>query len=191
MNDDFPNWFDMTARANFERFLAQYQGQAFHVLQIGAYVGHATEWICQNIGAKALVDDVDTWEGSDEAAHNQMDWRAVYAAYKARVKPYRKRVTAYRLPSDSFFFYGINALKATYDFVYVDGDHTAEQVHSDAVNGWDVLKPGGIMAFDDYMWRSGKGPKYDPYPAIVWFLATNQDEMDILEVNAQVWVRKR
>lgn len=191
MTDNFPNWFSVTARANFEGFLSQYQGQTFRALQIGAFVGHATEWICQNIGAKALVDDVDTWKGSDEAAHNQMDWRAVYGAYKARVKPYRKQVTAYRETSDSFFLSLPEYMRGTYDFVYIDGDHTAEQVHSDAVNGWHVLKPGGIMAFDDYTWRSGKGPKYDPYPAIVWFLATHQDELEILEVNAQVWVRKR
>lgn len=39
-----------------------------------------------------------------------------------------------------------------FDFYYVDGSHVAPDVMADAVLGWRLLKPGGIMVFDDYEW---------------------------------------
>ena len=38
------------------------------------------------------------------------------------------------------------------DFVYIDGDHSPEQVYKDAVNMFGKMKKGGIMLFDDYGW---------------------------------------
>lgn len=40
-----------------------------------------------------------------------------------------------------------------YDFIYVDGNHTAEPALTDACMCWGLLKPGGIMLFDDYLWE--------------------------------------
>jgi len=36
------------------------------------------------------------------------------------------------------------------DFVYIDGDHSPEQVYKDAVNMWGKMKKGSIILFDDY-----------------------------------------
>lgn len=43
------------------------------------------------------------------------------------------------------------------DLVYVDGDHNPNQVFMDAELALRVLKPGGIILFDDYPWtHNGK-----------------------------------
>lgn len=39
---------------------------------------------------------------------------------------------------------------AQFDFVYVDGSHKVGDVLQDAVLAWTVLRPGGIVMFDDY-----------------------------------------
>jgi hypothetical protein len=39
-----------------------------------------------------------------------------------------------------------------YDFIYVDGSHDADAVLTDACMCFGLLKPGGIMLFDDYLW---------------------------------------
>jgi predicted O-methyltransferase YrrM len=39
---------------------------------------------------------------------------------------------------------------AQFDFIYVDGSHKIGDVLQDAVLAWTVLKPGGIVMFDDY-----------------------------------------
>jgi len=38
------------------------------------------------------------------------------------------------------------------DFVYIDGDHSPEQVYKDACAMMTRMKPGGIILFDDYGW---------------------------------------
>jgi len=40
----------------------------------------------------------------------------------------------------------------TVDFVYIDGDHSPEQVYKDAVNILPKMKSGGVILFDDYEW---------------------------------------
>lgn len=37
-----------------------------------------------------------------------------------------------------------------FDFIYVDGSHKVGDVLQDAVLAWTVLKPGGVVMFDDY-----------------------------------------
>ena len=39
---------------------------------------------------------------------------------------------------------------AQFDFVYVDGSHKIGDVLQDAVLAWTVLRPGGVVMFDDY-----------------------------------------
>ncbi len=39
---------------------------------------------------------------------------------------------------------------AQFDFIYVDGSHKVGDVLQDAVLAWTVLRPGGIVMFDDY-----------------------------------------
>ena len=58
-----PNWFS-TVEHNFAQHLTPLAGQPdLHFLQIGAYAGHATEWLSVNIltGENCLITDVDTW----------------------------------------------------------------------------------------------------------------------------------
>lgn len=43
----------------------------------------------------------------------------------------------------------------SFDFVYVDGSHRARDVLTDGVMSWNLLKYGGVMAFDDDEWKRG------------------------------------
>jgi hypothetical protein len=36
--------------------------------------------------------------------------------------------------------------------ISIDASHQAPDVLGDAVLGFELLKPGGVMAFDDYIW---------------------------------------
>lgn len=47
-------------------------------------------------------------------------------------------------------------LDTRFDFVFIDGDHSEDSVRRDARNAFEILKPGGIMIIDDYIWGSGK-----------------------------------
>lgn len=59
------------------------------------------------------------------------------------------------------------------------------------MNAIGVLKPGGILVFDDYTWRSGKGPIYDPAQSIDAIRNAYANHFHTLDVGAQVWLRKK
>ena len=40
-----------------------------------------------------------------------------------------------------------------FDFIYVDGSHQAQDVLADAVMSWMLLRKGGLLIFDDYLWE--------------------------------------
>jgi predicted O-methyltransferase YrrM len=191
---EYPNWFNQSALYNFEGFKHLLVNRKISCLQIGAYTGDATEWMLQNIlnHKDSTITDVDTWEGSEEAAHKRMDWSDVETVYTNRFTQEISsgKVVKYKGASSSFFQDAINR-GDKYDFIYVDGDHTAPAVLQDGMNAMQVLNDGGIIAFDDYTWKSNKGPAFDPGPAIDIFIDTYAPALEVLAKNTQFWVRKR
>lgn len=192
MEAKYPNWFAVTAQHNFEKHLLPFVGQeGLHFLQLGVYTGDATEFLCKNIltGKNSWLHDVDTWEGSDEEVHKSIDFSEVIKIYRKRlnnnapVVPFAETTTSYLLDTARARFY-------TYDFIYVDADHTTVGVLLDAELSWPQLKSGGIMAFDDYNWGNALSLHLRPKPGIDLFLLRHEGEYELLEKNEQVWIRK-
>ena len=78
-----------------------------------------------------------------------------------------------------------------YDFIYIDGDHRADEVYKDATLAWRCLKPNGIMAFDDYQWNHESGQKLlSPKLGINRFLKEFKDQYHLLIMDYQVWISK-
>jgi len=74
--------------------------------------------------------------------------------------------------------------RATIDLVYIDGSHQAPDVLSDAVLGFQLLKVGGLMIFDDYLWHiespTAKDPLNMPKPGIDAFMNVFMRKMGII-----------
>ncbi len=184
----FPNWF-ADQQYNFEEQLAHLSGKPnLKFLQIGAYTGDASVWLCENVltDPTSRLTDVDTWAGSDEDEHKNIDFEQVFTHYQSRVAPYKK-VVALKMTSDKYFEWHLIPDR---DFVYVDGNHTSAQVARDAENSWALLRPGGILAFDDYLWGQDLPPDTTPKPAIDNFLSTHTGEYTQLVDSYQVWIQK-
>ena len=185
---EYPNWF-VGQQYNFEAQLSHLKGKPnLKFLQIGAYTGDASVWLCENIlrNPTSTLIDVDTWSGSDESEHNHINFEQVYAHYKIRVNVYNK-VIVLRMTSDQYF---AGDISADFDFIYIDGDHTAEQVARDANSAWLLLKSKGILAFDDYGWGKDLPPHTTPKPAIDEFLQAHVGEYTQLVDSYQVWIQK-
>lgn len=185
---EYPNWF-AGQQHNFESNLLSLAGKPnLRFLQIGVYTGDASIWLCENIltDTTSFLYDIDTWTGSEEKEHEQIDFNKVLEFYKERIGSL-KSVAWLRMTSDEYF---ANNKVFKFDFIYIDGDHTEEQVAKDAENAWKLLKPNGIMAFDDYMWNPGLTPDLTPGPAIDALLEKHTGEYDLLTKNWQVWIRK-
>lgn len=186
---EYPNWFEQTAIANFKNYLLPFAGRKdLNFLQVGAYTGDASKWLLENVltHESSRLTDVDTWRGSDEIIHKEFDWSDVEETYDKKMEPFGDRVT--KIKSDSVAFLR-TAPFFSFDFIYIDGDHTALGVFSDAVGAWPLLKPYGIMAFDDYKWESGQSPEHEPKKGIDKFLQFCDGSYSTMIVNNQYWVR--
>lgn len=189
--DDYVSWFANDGQKNFETYLLQeFKNRPVRCLQIGAYTGDASLWMYKNIleQSNSVLIDVDTWSGSDEPVHHQMNWTTVEAIYDVKTKEARdnRKVIKYKGTSDDFF----KNNRETYDFIYVDGDHTAYGVLKDAVSSYECLSVGGILAFDDYQWSAGLGPLKEPKKAIDAFALVYEDRLELLLKEYQCWFKK-
>ena len=170
--------------------LRSFNGKSIRCLQIGAYTGVASVWIYDNLlkESDSILVDVDTWEGSDEPAHHEMNWSTVENLYDIKTKEgqEKRKIIKYKGTSDSFF----KNNRQMYDFIYVDGDHTAYGVIKDAISSYECLNVGGVIAFDDYQWSAGLGPLKEPKMAIDAFSSIYRDRLQLVLKDYQCWYRK-
>lgn len=88
---------------------------------------------------------------------------------------------------------------ASYDIIYVDGSHTADDVLTDVVLSWGLLKTGGIIVLDDYLWDgsyfAGRGNRLPgellPGMAIRSFMRTHRNYIELIHLGDQAVLRKR
>lgn len=181
-----PSWFDQTARENFERHLLPLADRQLFCLQLGAFAGDATVWMLTNL-PEAYIHDVDTWEGS-EGLYGEWDLAQVELFYLGRIAVWLGwRLVVSKM--DAFAY--LRRAELGYDFIYIDADHHAPDVLRDAVMAWPLLKPGGLMAFDDYVWEAPSGDELDsPMPAVDAFCSIYAGQLEIVEDNQQKWIRK-
>jgi hypothetical protein len=191
MLDTYPNWFEIVAQGYFNKYLFKYKNADVKFLQIGAYTGDATKWLFDNIltNSNSLLVDVDTWQGSDETIHKTFDWNNVEQVYDNKTKIFQesKRLIKNKITSDNFF--KTNVTK--FDFIYIDGDHTAKGVLSDGFNSLNCLKSGGILAFDDYNWAQNKEQYLNPKLGIDAIRLCYEDMFDVLDIGDQVWLQMK
>lgn len=187
----YPNWFQFIAVYYFHLFLShRFADQPnLNFLQIGAYTGDASEWLLENIltNETCWLTDVDTWCGSDEEIHKEFDWKDIEKYYDDRMSNYKNLCKIKGYSADFLQ----NAPSEHYDFIYIDGDHRAEEVYKDAVFAWRCLKNNGIMAFDDYFWNHDSGdPNLAPKKGIDKFLNEYFGRYSIIVFDRQVWITK-
>ena len=185
----YPHWFASNGvREDFAYFLEGMRGHPVKALQIGAFTGDASKWLFENIltNSSSVLVDVDTWAGSEEAVHDEFDWSDVEKTYNEKVKPFRKKLYKTKMTSEEYF--DKNVMR--YDFIYVDGAHTAFDVFNDGISAFECLNEGGIIAFDDYTWDGGKGDFLNPRDGIDGFYLTYIDQLSILHCGTQAWFQK-
>jgi len=171
-------------RETWERVLAPYQQDVKYVLEIGSYEGQSALFWC-NFFPDAHVTCVDSWEDKD-VAKGCTSGREVESHFDKNTLGLP--VTKMKLKSTAAL---VRLATYTFDFIYVDGDHTRLQVMTDSCLAWGLLRSGGIMVWDDY--RDYRPDLIDrPTPAIDAFVFVMKSDLEIIhDSGQQLIVRKR
>lgn len=77
-----------------------------------------------------------------------------------------------------------------FDFIYIDGSHIASDVLEDSILAFRLLKPGGIMVFDDYDWDFFGDQRRHPRIAVDAFLSIYDGKYKLLHKAKQVYIEK-
>jgi predicted O-methyltransferase YrrM len=98
---------------------------------------------------------IDPWkhieDGPYESGLSQKDLDDNHEIARSRLKDYGDRSIIIRKKSDE----AINDVPDEIDFVFIDGDHSFEQVLRDLRNYAEKVKKGGIVAGHDYIHQEG------------------------------------
>ena len=166
---------------DWKRVLAPIAGRpGVRLLEIGSFEGRSAAWFLEHVltDASSELVCVDIfWRPGLEA---RFDHNIGLADPHGRVR---------KLKGDSADVLA-TLEPASFDAIYVDGGHHAATVLLDALMAWRLLKPGGILIFDDYLWELERPPSRRPQLAIDLFRETMGDALEILHVGYQVIGRK-
>jgi predicted O-methyltransferase YrrM len=193
------DWFSW-APAVWEQLIPLLPGEAGsrEFMEIGSFEGRSSVWIAENMMSDGdILCCVDTWQGGEE--HGDQDMGTVEERFD-----HNMALLAGKLPErfvDKHKGTSVQHLAhwlvekpedhPTFDFIYIDGSHIARDVLTDACMAWPLLKQGGIMVFDDYMWGEPRDILHRPKPAIDAFVNLFAEEVDMVHMGYQLIVRKK
>jgi predicted O-methyltransferase YrrM len=173
-----------TNAAVWTKFLAELKDKPnVHALEIGSFEGRSALWFLTNIltHETASITCVDLF------------FDPIDSTFDSNVKASGLSRKVIKLKGDSKIV--VRNLNKKFDLVYIDGSHVAKDVLIDAVLAWDLVKPGGIIVFDDYGFRrsfdDNQSTALIPRPAIDAFLMAFRHHIDVLYQDYQVIVRKK
>ncbi len=166
-------------------------------LEIGSFEGRSTVWTVEN-----MLDDggtltcIDPWPSGDlygDEARGTAEDRFDHNVKVLGQRFAKRRVEKRKGQSIQVMASLINShgLEGVYDFIYIDGLHDATGVLSDACLAWPLLKQGGVVVFDDYLWGDPKDILGRPKLAVDAFLNIFAESADVVHLGYQMAVRKR
>jgi len=169
-------------------------------LEIGSYEGRSTVWTVENMmedGGEIVC--IDTWKGGEEHISQGRDMGEAEANFDHNMlmclEKFPKR-NIFKLKMPSYEALGNFAMRVQdktqrqYDFIYIDGSHQASDVLTDACMSWPLLKPGGVMVFDDYGWGEPIPPTHKPKMAIDAFASIYQEKLHVVHKSYQFVIQK-
>tara|TARA_R110000868_G_C10710271_1_gene749869 strand:+ start:167 stop:796 length:630 start_codon:yes stop_codon:yes gene_type:complete len=157
------SWFDI-AIPTWTSLFKQWDRPVENVLEVGCYEGRATVWLCENVlkEVKVRYDIVDTFEGSlieegMEGSANRLreDANVIEDNFKHNISFFKNIEFNVHKGFSQQILAGMPQ-QETYDFIYIDASHRADDTLVDAYFAHKMLKKGGIIIFDDLGWKDPK-----------------------------------
>lgn len=145
--------------------------QVNNVLEIGSFEGRSTCWFLNHLlsdtGTVTCIDpflhlDTDYFSNNSNL-ETKLSRRNIFLEQTAQIK--NSLQTVRLLESRSY--HALSVLiqeKQLFDFIYIDGNHSAESIMADAVMSFGLLRTNGIMLLDDYLLDNSQNWFYQHKP---------------------------
>lgn len=184
------DWFSRHI-AVWNSVLLPLKGMELNVLELGSFEGRSTVWLLENIliNPKSRITCVDTWDGGTDLQELGINWKEIEDNFKYNTKPFKDRVDISKESTENFLKKKLS-MGDKYDIIYVDASHFAPNTLVDGVLSHLLLKTGGIIIFDDYLWNNLISFPQTPKPAIDAFMDCFAQQYELLFIGYQVILKK-
>lgn len=189
-SSNIPKWKEILSISNPTR-----------LLEIGSFEGRASCFLIEQLANKQNIElhCIDPWIGKGEYDSRSIDFSEVEERFNFNIKTainnakFNVAFTKYKTTSIKQLPKFILNKMNYFDFIYIDGCHLSTFVIYDAVLSFYLLKPGGILIFDDYLWKNtiSNDPQDSPKLAIESFISVFNKEIKVLHKDWQVILQKK
>ena len=215
---DMYNWLqdlprNCNAKQIFKDILMTFKNERCNILEVGTFAGMSVIGMLKYL-PNAFAYTIDSWKNYSEKTRQNTDIdilknieelnveQVFYqniekAGMKDRIKPFKGDSTdvLLQLVQESPITYkdknGVSHYIWGFDFIYVDASHKCLDCFADCIISWKLLKKGGIMGIDDYMYNIGFNDMLEiPFEGVNRFLQKIEGQYEIINKGYRIFIRK-
>jgi predicted O-methyltransferase YrrM len=188
------NWFNPNIENLTKIFIGYTADKPPNILEVGALEGMSTTWFLDRVPG-CTVTTIDNWCGGKDHDSNNTDinFIEIEQNFINNIARHKARITV--IKDDSYSALSkLVAEQKKFDFVFIDGSHTAIDVNLDLILSFKLLEVGGVLYADDYLWGFSDRSIYDsPKLGIDSFVNVYADKlrpMKALSNQAAVYIKR-
>ena len=181
-NKWFLNNFDI-----FNFFLPKEKNSKFDYLEVGCFEGLSSFFVLSEYKAVNAIL-LDIWDmpnpNSKTLSHN---FNSIEKAFDNNLSGFNFT----KIKDDSVVaMRKLFKQNKSFDFIYIDGSHNGEDILSDAIEAFKILKKEGLIFFDDFL-QHDKNRALQSYEGIEKFLTLYSSYLKIEYFQNNLVVRKK
>jgi predicted O-methyltransferase YrrM len=182
------DWFSYNVPI-WEKVLAPFKGKPnVHYLEIGIWEGRSACWMLENIltDPSARLTAIDPfWTSKGFVTDEDLKAKCLRNLERAGGKD--KSTLLVGISQDKLRTLPLRS----FDIIYIDGSHASWDILEDAILSWRLLKPNGILIFDDYRLTMPTEDKRQPRHGIDTFYRFYGQNFEVLHNAYQAIFKKR
>ena len=185
-NKNFSNKWFLNNFEIFNYFLPENKNEKFNYLEIGCFEGLSSFYVLSQFKFVNAYF-VDIW---DEPNKNSKSLTGDFNKVEKLFDENLSKFNFTKIKDDSVIsMRKLLRKNMNFNFIYIDGSHNGEDILSDAIEAFKILKKGGLIFFDDFL-QYELNRKIQSYVGIEKFLELYSSNLKIVFFQNNLVVKK-